>query len=420
MARHKGSGNLQQEKNGIWTLRICIRGKRISRSTRTTNREAAEAYLERFLAPLGLGSERLKLAEVWHEYIKSPNRRDLANSTLASKRAVWMHFARWIEHNHLEISELKHVMPSTIAEYLAELRVDHTASTYNARVCVLREMFRVLADKAGLIDDPWAGIRLRADDSHSRRELTVDEVKRVYEAASKHGDDWRKLFTIGIYTGLRMGDCCRLTWTDVKFSEKVIQVIPEKTKKHAHKRPVTIPIHPSLFEVLCETPESARSGYILPEIADAYINRMWIISGAMKKIFESAGIKMSVKIDGRSRLTPEATFHSLRHTFVSLSANAGVPLPIVQSIVGHTSTAMTRHYYHENVDALKQAVAAIPAIGKECSLACDTVSARSDCWKSRMVESVEVRLRKLAKLAKKGLISPDEFNVHRTRILSEV
>ena len=55
-----------------------------------------------------------------------------------------------------------------------------------------------------------------------------------------------------------------------------------------------------------------------------------------------------------------ATFHSLRHTFVSFSANAGVPLHIVQSIVGRESTAMTRHYYHEKIDALKSAVAAIP------------------------------------------------------------
>ena len=47
-----------------------------------------------------------------------------------------------------------------------------------------------------------------------------------------------------------------------------------------------------------------------------------------------------------------------------MSANAGVSLHIVQSIVGHESTAMTRHYYHENVAALKQAVEAIPSISE--------------------------------------------------------
>ena len=36
----------------------------------------------------------------------------------------------------------------------------------------------MLAQKAGLEEDPWEGVRLRPDDSHSRRELTMDELKR--------------------------------------------------------------------------------------------------------------------------------------------------------------------------------------------------------------------------------------------------
>ena len=70
---------------------------------------------------------------------------------------------------------------------------------------------------------------------------------------------------------------------------------------------------------------------------------------------------MSVRIEGRRNRTPEASFHSLRHSFVSFAANAGVPLAIVQSIVGHCSTAMTRHYYHENLSELKRAVQALPS-----------------------------------------------------------
>ena len=65
MAREKGTGSLQLEKSGRWTMRVGIKGKRYSRSTRTTDREKAEKFLERFLSPLGLGSRRLPLADVW-------------------------------------------------------------------------------------------------------------------------------------------------------------------------------------------------------------------------------------------------------------------------------------------------------------------------------------------------------------------
>ena len=362
MAREKGMGNLQQEKSGRWTMRVCINGKRYSRSTRTTDKAKAERFLQKFLAPLGLGERRLPLADVWLEYIKSPNRNELAPSTMNAKRIVWMHFAKWMEENHLEVSDLAGITHDAIAEYLACLRVDHCASTYNNRVCVLREIFHILASKAGLDEDPWEGVKLRPDDSYSRRELTVDELKRLMFAASKEGEEWARLFTVGAYTGLRLGDCCRLEWKSVNLMSGIIQLIPRKTKRHSHGRPITIPLHPSLAESIMAIPESERSGFVMPQIASMYVSARWRISEAITRIFKAANIVMSIQLEGRRSKTPEATFHSLRHTFVSLAANAGVPLHIVQSIVGHESTAMTRHYYHENVDSLRMAVNAIPTL----------------------------------------------------------
>lgn len=374
MAREKGMGNLQQEKGGRWTMRVGINGKRYCRSTRTKDREQAERVLQRFLAPLGLGERRLPLADVWMEYLRSPNRNELAQATLAGKRQVWMHFARWMEHFYLPVKDLAGITSDMIGEYLACRRVEESASTYNGRICILREMFHVLADKARLEEDPWAGVRLRPDDSHSRRELTMHELRRLLESAKKKGSDWHTLFLIGIYTGLRLGDCCNLNWSQISIAEKIIQLVPAKTKRH-HQRLVTIPIHPALGQALLASEElrvkseelnqalsTTLTGPVLPVIAEMYNRARWQVSHELKRIFKGANIVTSVQIEGRKHRTPEATFHSLRHTFVSFAANAGVPLHIVQSIVGHESTAMTRHYYHENIDALKSAVAAIPML----------------------------------------------------------
>ena len=343
MAREKGMGSLQREKSGRWTLRVSIGGKRYSRSTRTTDRDQAERYLQRYLAPFGLGNRRLPLADVWLEYAKSPRRNELARSTMKGKQFVWMHFANWMERFYLPVKDLADITADMIAEYLACLRVDVCASTYNGRVCILREIFRTLAKKAGLQDDPWEGVRLRPDDSHSRRELSMDELKRLIAAACKYGAEWHKLILIGIYTGLRLGDCCRLDWSSINISQRVIQLVPSKTKRHAHGKPVTIPIHPALGRALTAPEVKGYTGYVLPEIADAYLHSTWKVSDMLKLIFKTAHIQTSVKIEGRKTRTPEATFHSLRHTFVSFAANAGVPLHIVQSIVVHESTEITRH-----------------------------------------------------------------------------
>ena len=420
MAREKGMGSLQLEKSGRWTMRVGIKGKRYSRSTRTTDREKAEKFLERFLSPLGLGSRRLPLADVWLEYVKSPDRRDLAQSTLNAKRLVWMEFARWMEHHHLEVGNLAEVTHEAIAEYLACIRAEVCASTYNARICVLREIFHVLAARAGLVDDPWEGVRLHADDCHSRRELTLDEIERLMKAATKAGVEWKRLFTIGIYTGLRLGDCCCLAWNSVNLERGVIQLIPTKTRKHAHGQPVTIPIHPQLLAELRGNGEHEKGMFVNPTLAEYYKKNKWRISHGLELIFKAAHIETSVRIEGRRTRTPEATFHSLRHTFVSSAANAGVPLPVVASIVGHSSTAMTRHYYHENEEMLRQAVAAIPSLDDLKGSKSGSKPSNSILQPPRSAQTVEQRLRQLEKLKRKSLISEEEYASTRSRILAEI
>ena len=460
MAREKGTGNLQQEKSGRWTVRVGIGGKRYSRSARTRDRAKAEAFLNRMLAPFGLGDKTIPLAEVWREYEKSPNRKEQSDSTMNSKRVVWMRFAEWIEDNHIEITQLKQLSAEAVAEYLRVFRIGHTASTYNNHVCVLREICRVVSDKAGMVDDPWAGVQLLPDDSHTRREFTIEELKRIMDAATRLGPEWRLLFAIGMYTGLRLGDCCRLEWASVNLERQVIQVIPSKTKKYAHGRPVTIPIHPSLLAELVEVrgkrkdgkEEASRSdaeperdsqpprlcdsardnictGFVIPQLAAWYSTCHWKIDQGLKAILADAGIAASVRLEGRRSATPDATFHSLRHTFVSFSANAGVPLPVVASIVGHTSTAMTRHYYHENEDALRAAVSAIPSLEELGKREDGRVLMRDETGGIKGSSSSPMplpsktlspaqRLKRLDRYFGKGIITQEEYTAQRAAIVA--
>ncbi len=428
MAREKGMGNLQREKSGRYTARISVNGVRMSRSTRTRNYKQAEAFLMRMLAPYGRGERIIPFADVWQQYERSLTRRELCASTLRAKKNIWFRFAAWIDDNHPEVKQLKFLLPEMVAEYLRVIRPGISATTYNNRVCVLREIYHILAEEAGIKDDPWRGIKLLADDSHARREFTRKELARILTAAEEAGKHWNILFCLGMYTGLRLGDCCTLEWARVNFEREIIQVIPRKTRRHAHGVPVTIPIHPELMELLKSVTEDDEH-FVLPTLAQWYQSEEhWRIGYGLEQIFRAAGIKTSVRIDGRKTATPDATFHSLRHTFVSFSANAGVPLPVVQSIVGHSSTAMTRHYYHENEEALRRAVAAVPGITE---LRTGTPQPYSLYPNSSPLtpnpsplsphpsspRSPSDRLRELEQLRTDNLITPDEYTAIRTRIL---
>lgn len=49
-------------------------------------------------------------------------------------------------------------------------------------------------------------------------------------------------------------------------------------------------------------------------------------------------------------------FHTMRHTFITMLAERGIPLPITMAMVGHMSETMTRRYTHISNTAARQAV----------------------------------------------------------------
>ena len=63
--------------------------------------------------------------------------------------------------------------------------------------------------------------------------------------------------------------------------------------------------------------------------------------------------------EGRKKKTTVLGFHSLRHSFASFCAEAGVPKAVVVSILGANSEIVDSFYTHVGEDAQRAAVAAI-------------------------------------------------------------
>jgi integrase len=52
-------------------------------------------------------------------------------------------------------------------------------------------------------------------------------------------------------------------------------------------------------------------------------------------------------------------WHTFRHTFASWLAASGVPIPVVQALLGHSTIVMTMRYTHIVPAALRQAVSTL-------------------------------------------------------------
>jgi integrase len=303
----------------------------------------------------------LLIGQAWAEFLASPNRPDSGDSTLRQYAFQWSAFEKWMNEKHTDKLALRDVPAGIAEEYATSLNHGKlSASTYNKHLNLLTLIFRVLKSKAKLADNPWESIQRKRVVPNSRRELTIDELRKVCQAAT---GEMKVLFALGTYSGLRLGDCVTLRWSEVDLERGIIRRVPNKTARR-NPKPVIVPVHPILSETLSAISEKERGEYVLPEMAALYVHDISSVTDKIQKHFKSCGIKLykhGTGTDGK-RAVIEVGFHSLRHTFVSLCRESNAPLAVVESIVGHSNPAMTRHYTHVGELAAGRAVAALPVV----------------------------------------------------------
>jgi len=307
------------------------------------------------------------IGQAWSDFLASPNRPDSGKSTLRQYEFQWQAFADWIKEKHPDILTLRDVSKEIAEEYASGMNHGKfSPSTYNKHLNLLTLVFRVVKHKAKLTNNPWespkrgGSLQRKRMVTNSRRELTIDELRNICQAAT---GELRTLLALGIYSGLRLGDCATLRWGEVDLPRGIMRRIPNKTARR-NPKPVIIPIHPILREMLSETPLKKRGEYVLPEMAALYAHNICAVTDKVQGHFKKCGITLHKPGTGTGgkRAVIEVGFHSLRHTFVSLCRESNAPLAVVESIVGHSNPAMTRHYTHVGELAAGRAVALLPAV----------------------------------------------------------
>ncbi|MBQ5531228.1 MAG: tyrosine-type recombinase/integrase [Kiritimatiellae bacterium] len=355
---------------------------------------------------------RTPFMRYWHIYADSAAAKRLSDRMFLDRRRAWRAFAEWMRERHPEADGFGRVGRTTGEEYLACLARTRSNGTCNIHLLLIREVFGALVDEFGGLSNPWDSVSRLPDDTVPRRELSYDEISRLIGAACAKGSEWALLFRLAAYTGMRLCECCRLEWKNIIMERDIIQIVPAKTRGIKGFQPVTIPIHAKLKRFLLAVPMRMHWGPVLPEISELYRTRAACVSREIAGIFKQAGIAMSMEVEGRLRKVSHASFHSLRHSFVSFAVNAGTPIEAVKAIVGHETSAMTRHYYHAEEGLMRKAVSAIPSY--------DTGGNRASIVSAAGSRRVAERLAELYDVFQSGLVSQSEYDAIRCNILSSI
>lgn len=151
-----------------------------------------------------------------------------------------------------------------------------------------------------------------------------------------------------IYTGLRRGELCALTWNDIDFEDRLIHV--NKSIEFVHNRPRIkmpkskagirqLPILDKLYPPLKNAYDNKAKEDIYvfggkSPYSDTMIKRRW------DKYTNSIGLSISQ--------------HQLRHTYATLLYRSGVDAKTAQDLLGHADVQTTLNIYTDIAEDIKK------------------------------------------------------------------
>lgn len=281
----------------------------------------------------------ITMAEAWARYEQIPRRKTAKSARWEQTRRRWQAFVDYAAAHWPDITNIDDIYPKHAQQYIAHVDAQATsAATANDYRLTCRMVFAALFAEIGVELNPFATEHVpnRASDAVPHEALTLEEVRTVIDGTT----GWmHHLFVVGVTTGLREGDICRLTWGNVHWRENEIVVRTSKTGAIVH-----IPILPPLKVHLQALPSygGEASTPLCAQLAALYEASPWKIGRQVSATLRRLGVTMPDKATA-SHVGAKGV-HSLRHTYCTLSAMAGVPLSVVQSIVGHMDASMTLAY----------------------------------------------------------------------------
>ena len=229
-------------------------------------------------------------------------------------------------------------------------------NTVGMEIKILRIVLNIARRQGRITTNPAEAVDLPRVVSHTREVFTPDQVRLLLAAAD---GEWQTAILCGYYLGARLGDVINLTWENVDLTGNVITYEQSKTGKT-----VTAPLHPDLkahlFRLAGDNPRAA----LCPNLRRRSVGGRTGLSQTFTLIMRDAGIDQhTVKGKGKQgRAFSKLSFHSLRHTFTSALANAGIPAEVRQKLTGHADAAMHQKYTHLELEPLQAAIATLPSL----------------------------------------------------------
>src|SRR5438874_3125007 len=365
------------------------RSKRVFRSTKTRDRRQAleicrawhKAALQARNGKLSVDAAREVIARGVSDVFRAANLESLESHSVKSWCDTWLQtkaieaeesthdrYRRIVERSpgflgtRKSRRELHTLHANDIGRFGDREAKERARPTANLSLKVLRVCFGEAVRQGVLTINPAARVKLlKSSKETKRRPFTLAEIKRILKGCG-NDVEWRGLVLFGLYLGQRLGDLSKLTWRAVNFETGDIAFTTRKTGRR-----IVLPLVQPLIDYLSALPASDNpNAYIFPNAATH--KRTASLSNQFREILSDTGLveprghEATKRGRSQARETSEISFHSLRHSAVTMLKAAGVSDFMAREIVGHESAAVSRQYTHLTTDDKRAAMQRLPDV----------------------------------------------------------
>ena len=363
----------------------------------TSNLDTEERFVEAIAEIRDLKNKStVTIPQLWEMYRTSPTASKKSTTGLDVQLRIWTRFAEWLKEHGVKMAN--EITSQLLSEYMTAYGKTVSNRTFNGTLMALNPVIREAVKRNLIAENPFDNrdIEKRPLETISRQEFTAEQVQAIfdcfrdgfhYESKTRmlndgtqrtimkdykplYADEMEVLLKLCCFTGCDGESGCLMKWDNVNLETNSIHYVREKTRKKTGGLVIDLPIHPTLREALLGAQgwRQPDSPYILPKVAIRYKTNRWGVQKDVQKIIHMAlGVDVTNHNETGTQRALAAnvySLHSFRHTFVSFCANAGVPMAVVASIVGHGSPAMTRHYAHISTEAKGKAIETLPILNQ--------------------------------------------------------
>ncbi|MDE7312663.1 MAG: site-specific integrase [Eubacterium sp.] len=179
------------------------------------------------------------------------------------------------------------------------------------------------------------------------RVFSLTEEKVLLHYLKEHPDLTSLGIILCLFTGIRVGELCALTWSDISLTDRELHV--KRTMQRLKnldgnaKKKTYIDIDEPKSR--CSIRTIPIPDNIMEDLSGSYVSGAYVLTGKAKRYVEPRTMENRFKSILKKCGIADATVHTCRHSFATRCVEAGFDIKSLSEILGHANVNITLNRY---------------------------------------------------------------------------